>query len=757
MATVAAGYYVIVNRSNSKAIDVSNGDMSDGANVSTNTVNGTDAEAWRVSYRSNGTAKITNKLSGKSLDVPYNNKVSGQKLLMCTDNDSRAQEWDLVDAGASFTIDGTSYPLFKIRCHDVTTLYGTVDGTDIKLSTSSSSNAQRWAFVPIAPFRSGGVYEIASMMDTTVCMDVAFASKTNGANVALHPRHGGNNQKFAFVDEGDGFSIRGIDAGKYVDVANAEWANNVNVQMYEDNDSRAQRWAVQTSGTTTVDGVTCQVARLVADNGTAHGGKTYSADAAGATTAVGTNIFLHESHEQLNQQWALIPTVAVDEFMPSPFGLSYVSEVGKTTAGGNTTAWGSSMSFRFYPTWECAPSWATSGPNGYQVRKRERFMSASTSTWGSWSAWSAWDTAPTTRSGQRSWLTDGWTVTMTNAKKLAQVEYEVRATGVDELSLLCGASASKTVTLYPVPAITVSAAGWSPEGIRLSVASTYAKGATVMHITSVLAGTAEILASQADFTKLDDATSILIPQSKLKAFPANGAQLSIAYTVGTDQKSSLSERRSAQVQLSYDSGSQSITPTFAEGSDFSLLVTVPNLGSARMWAEVDGEAVECEMVSSTAQACTFKVLEPLAGSYRLYATGKSSDGDDWYTWHAERTNSEAQYHAWSWDGGSVKVDYIKRSDSRPATTTEANYASAILNANPYEQVSFGATRKVRMTATGMLSELTDETRRDFQEMVGKHALYRSADGDYCKVAVLSVTANAKKYWTEVSVTMVREA
>ena len=760
MAGPTAGDYRIVCAANpALSLDVSGGvggGGRDGQNVQVWTANGSDAQVFNVSYRSDGTAQVLSRWCAKSVDVDGGNLVAGTNVQIWTDNDTRAQQWDITDLGENMTVDGTALPLYKVCLTDAPTLCmqaaSAASGSNVTLGAYTSAAGKKWAFVPIEPFRSGGVYEIRSMVNTSFCADVASASKANGANVQLYACNHTNAQKWLFTNEGaDGWSVRNIASGKYMDVSGATFADGTNVQSYEDNDTRAQRWSVETLGTEVVEGETCQVATIGAGNGAA-----YVLDVLGADSSNGSNLQIYQANGTYAQRWALWPTWAEDEFMPSPHSLVAAAEVGKTKLGGNTAAWGNQMEFRFYPSWACAPAYATSGPNGYQIRHRTRFMSASTSTWRAWSDWSAWETAAVTRSGQRSWLTEGIAVVMNKANKLAQAEFEVRATGAEGQGLLYGAPASKSVTCYPIPNTSMTAAGWSPEGVRLAVTSDYV-GETVITVTSAKVGAEEILTAPATFGKLDDMATVLVERALLSTFPDDGAALKVSYKVGTDMADSLSETMTATVQLSYDAGSIDGTPTVAEGPNRSILATVPHVGTERMWVSFCGSTIECKAKSVGQGLTTFEVPYPFGVEYTLFASGESEDSDDWFTWHGTRTGEDGPVHAWTWDGGYAEAEYIGDGDPRSDETVKAVYESNVLDSRPYEKVEFAATRKSSLDATGRLGPVTASNPSDFHELAGKHALYRSKAGDYCDVAVTDVKLRVMAYWTNVDVSMIREA
>lgn len=761
MANPAAGdYYIIPVVNTSKALDVSGGSLSDGANVQIYAKNQTDAQVFRLSFRANGTAQITSRLTGKSLDIPNANLVSGANVQMYTDNDSRAQEWTLAQK-STVSISGTSYATYEIYLTRATTLCmdvygaGTSDGTNVWVYTRNDSNAQRWAFVPVSPFRSGGIYEIKSSLKTSMNVDIAGGSTADGANCQLYSDNDTNAQKFVFVNEGNGWSIRNVASGKYVDVSGGTLRDGTNVQSYVDNDTRAQRWRVDTYGTTNVSGVTCQLVRIGAGNGTA-----YRMDVDLALATSGRNIQIYQNNSTGAQLFALYPTWAVDPHMPTPHTLGF----GNTTSANPSTGhWllGSSqaVSGRFYPMWSCADAWATSGPNSYQWRYRYRYMRSSNSSWEGWGGWTSWQTAAVTRSGQKSTVTQGLPVSFSLAsRKVCQIQFEVRACGVDSLALLYGATASCTCTFYYRQNVTIGNSAWSPEGLRVACSTDYPYGTTNIYVKSVKWGGRERLKGEVAVKQLDDSTSFLIPQSHLNAIPPDGAAVTLVFDYGTDQCSRFggaTQTRTTTVSLDTTTAE---TVTFAQAEGMTLDATVNNIGTTRMWMVTDGQATELPRIRVSGSNWTFRVPYPFNKDYEIVTAGTSSDGSRFYVDRVTRREKKAA-HAWTLSDGTAVA--IELREGQPLTTdhsVEAVYEANVLNARPWEAVSFAETRKGRFSIEGATVEgVTGSTFEDVEAIVGEHAIYRSPAGDVCEVAILSCSRTAHKRWAGVSVTMVREA
>ncbi|MGE5451696.1 MAG: RICIN domain-containing protein [Acidobacteriota bacterium] len=78
------------------------------------------------------------------------------------------------------------------------------------------------------------------------CVDVAWASTADGANIAQVTCSGNNAQQFDVTDVGGGwYQLINVNSGKAIDVASASIADGANVQQWTSNGSGAQRFAIR--------------------------------------------------------------------------------------------------------------------------------------------------------------------------------------------------------------------------------------------------------------------------------------------------------------------------------------------------------------------------------------------------------------------------------------------------------------------------------------------------------------------------------
>lgn len=127
-------------------------------------------------------------------------------------------------------------------------------------------------------------------------MDVWASSTADGGNIAQGNYTGANNQKFKFIDAGDGaYQIQAVNSGKAVDIAGVSTDNGANVHQWSYVGAANQQFIVVSTG----DGYYKLIAK--------HSGKLI--ETAGFSTVSGGNVQQWENANQASGQWKLISTV----------------------------------------------------------------------------------------------------------------------------------------------------------------------------------------------------------------------------------------------------------------------------------------------------------------------------------------------------------------------------------------------------------------------------------------------------------------
>lgn len=91
-----------------------------------------------------------------------------------------------------------------------------------------------------------GYYRIKTVLDTKKVLDVANGSMDNGGNVQLWENNNTDAQKWKITKTEDGYySIICLKSNLSLDVANADFSENVNIQQWTHHGGDAQKWKIE--------------------------------------------------------------------------------------------------------------------------------------------------------------------------------------------------------------------------------------------------------------------------------------------------------------------------------------------------------------------------------------------------------------------------------------------------------------------------------------------------------------------------------
>ena len=89
---------------------------------------------------------------------------------------------------------------------------------------------------------------LADSLDSAKTEQRVGSSTDKKANVQQYNCNGGANQRWEFVDAGDGqYAIRNVNSGLVLDVAGDSKADGANVQQFQWNSGKNQRWTTRGS------------------------------------------------------------------------------------------------------------------------------------------------------------------------------------------------------------------------------------------------------------------------------------------------------------------------------------------------------------------------------------------------------------------------------------------------------------------------------------------------------------------------------
>lgn len=141
-------YNIVSKRSNTLALDVTNADTNNGANVEIWDHHGGVPQQWVITYnRLTDDYNIIDKHSGKSLDPYGGQPISGSNINIWDHHGQCGQRWRFIPtSGDYYSILSSCDSNYSVD------LYGgfTVRGTNIQLFRNNSTDNQQWKFVPDA-------------------------------------------------------------------------------------------------------------------------------------------------------------------------------------------------------------------------------------------------------------------------------------------------------------------------------------------------------------------------------------------------------------------------------------------------------------------------------------------------------------------------------------------------------------------------------------------------------------------------------
>ena len=249
--TVSDGEYHIVSAlDNNMGLDVeaASSDLCANIQLYNNVLD--DSQVFVVNYLGDGYYKITNKHSGKSLDVANGGMKSGTNVWQYDYTGDNAQKWIIKESG-----DGKYFNIVSAK----NGLYLDVDDgiaencRNIRTYSYNNTNAQKWKFVAfgnsIGRTLSNGDYHIVTVLDESKGLDVYGGYKENGTNVDIYSNLQDESQVFTVTYKGNGYySIINKYSNKSLDCQNGNTVSGTNVQTYEYDNVDQKQWIIKESG-----------------------------------------------------------------------------------------------------------------------------------------------------------------------------------------------------------------------------------------------------------------------------------------------------------------------------------------------------------------------------------------------------------------------------------------------------------------------------------------------------------------------------
>ena len=241
-------YYIKSAINEKKVLDVKNGSTANKAAIQIFDRNETEAQKFEISSAGGEYYTIKSKKSGKVVDVKNEGKVKGTKVQQYTSNGTDAQKWEFEYAGG-----GKYYIKSKVNGLYLDVPEGkATNERQLNVWTENRSNAQKFKLEQIdkkAQVVENGTYYIKSAVNNNRVLDVENASEANKAPIQLFDKNNSDAQKFEITCIGNGYYvIRARSSGKAIDVKNGGKDKGTKIQQYSYNSTDAQVWKIEKDG-----------------------------------------------------------------------------------------------------------------------------------------------------------------------------------------------------------------------------------------------------------------------------------------------------------------------------------------------------------------------------------------------------------------------------------------------------------------------------------------------------------------------------
>ncbi|AZQ33079.1 right-handed parallel beta-helix repeat-containing protein [Streptomyces cyaneochromogenes] len=135
--------YKLVNKSSNKAIDVSGGSLTAGANVIQWTDSGAGNQNWRFVPVGNGSYEIVSRNSGLLMDVSGASTADGATVIQSSDTNAANQRWTLVADGNGY------YKIKNVNSGKLLSVPNSTAGTQLVQTTDTNADGQLWRAVNV--------------------------------------------------------------------------------------------------------------------------------------------------------------------------------------------------------------------------------------------------------------------------------------------------------------------------------------------------------------------------------------------------------------------------------------------------------------------------------------------------------------------------------------------------------------------------------------------------------------------------------
>lgn len=164
-STISAGYYRITNRNSGRVLDVANCATTDGANVQQWTNLGNSCQSWYISSAGSGYYTAKNENSGKVLDASGCGFWSGTNIDQWTGNGLTCQQFSFVSVGSGYYRIVNRKSGKDLEVADAST----ANGANVQLWGSNGSYCQHWS---LSLLKNASLSDEDLLTETTETSDI---------------------------------------------------------------------------------------------------------------------------------------------------------------------------------------------------------------------------------------------------------------------------------------------------------------------------------------------------------------------------------------------------------------------------------------------------------------------------------------------------------------------------------------------------------------------------------------------------------
>lgn len=615
MAEPTEGSYVLVAAHSLKAMDVSGAADGNKVNVQQMTRNDSDAQIWAL-VKFGSYWQIYCSLTGKCLDIANNTIADGTNIRQFNDNNSPAQRWNINTDGKTISYQNKTYNTYLISSStnsdyviDVNGI-STANGANIMLHSKNGGNNQRWILVPKETLSEVGAYKIVPATDASMAMGISSSSTANNAKVVIATANDSANQTFKLSSSSETFltQLTNANSGKVLttlSTANEHVKSDIVQKTADSISADLKNWLIVQMGSMKIDGSNVPTYQIRQAHGS---GFPYGMVVPTGKTQVTNDELKRNGNTPTGESYERFAFVKTDIPASNISAPGAVTPTSFTRDGlGTITVTGLTMKTKessFQARYKVR-SYSDSAKTAYTDSSWMNLADDSTSRSGWGEAWTPTFTA--TPSGEKVTIPFNKSFEITSSVPFIDLFVEVRVFKRKYSGNYSGYGSTKQtkIRLIQNPTLTFSSFGFAQNendspSLKVALASSFATCQSVRARIYSEDGT-----PISDWKKSQSFDIYFDMARDLYELPNSGTPLVIKYEMITDSGTNVSG--SSNVTLTYSSGSD-ISITYPDDDSCSALASGSFGNNAHCYTlveHVDGPRyVECTQVSSG----TWKVL-----------------------------------------------------------------------------------------------------------------------------------------------------